>query len=381
MKKFIPLDQNSNFSNDIFSYISKQFPRKTRISKSLFCINSFKIEFLKKVRDFIFYDKLNFSINLNNFKFLVNNIKNNNITVATADKNVGITLIDNNLYNHLCFEHLRDSNTYEWLNFNPHYKLISETSNTLIHLNKMGHLSDKLFKILLANIKYKKLANFKILMKLHKENKFGVRPLINCSNTVTSVISKTIDFYLKPIVSSHFSFIKDSQNLIQKVSHSKFNPTDKLYSADFESLYTNIPQENSIEIIMEMISRCCNTELNPFSFYCFLKLVLLNNYFYFKHNNCFSFFRQIKGVAMGTACGPSVANLYLAYFEIKYKVFLNVSLYKRFIDDLAYTDRDNYLTDKFPSIFPNLILNTVTNNSIVFLDLNISFDHIHQVNF
>ena len=43
-------------------------------------------------------------------------------------------------------------------------------------------------------LKNKKQSNFKILLKLHK-SKFGVRPLVNCSNSVTSCISKIFRFY------------------------------------------------------------------------------------------------------------------------------------------------------------------------------------------
>ncbi len=106
----------------------------------------------------------------------------------------------------------------------------------------------------MPNLKYKKLAKFRILIKLHKPNKFGVRPLINCSNTTLSVLSKILDFIFKPIVMKHFSYIKDSQNLIQLTKNVKYEDNLKLYSADFESLYTNIPLNKSIDIIMQMIS-------------------------------------------------------------------------------------------------------------------------------
>lgn len=92
---------------------------------------------------------------------------------------------------------------------------------------------------------------------------------------------------------------------------------------------------------MIMTSSSNLVDINPLVIYEFLKLVLLNNYFYFKHNNLYTFFLQTKGVAMGTSCGLVVANIYLAYFEIKYRIFLDISLYYRFINDLIYTDSFN----------------------------------------
>ena len=84
---------------------------------------------------------------------------------------------------------------------------------------------------------------------------------------------------------------------------------------------------------------------------------------------------------MGTACGPAVANLYLSYFELKYKSFLSNSLYFRFIDDIIYSDSNNSLTNMFTEIFPDLKLNTVTSNSVQFLDLNVSFNLDFSLNF
>ena len=205
--------------------------------------------------------------------------------------------------------------------------------------------------------------------------------MINCSKTTLSVISKTLDFFLKPIMMKHFTYIKDSQNLIQLTTDKIYDKKLKIFSADFESLYTNIPLDKSIDIIMLMVSSNNLVEISNVAIYKFLQLVLLNNYFCFKHNNLYTFFLQTKGIAMGTSCGPAVANIYLAYFEIKYKMFLDISLYYRFIDDLLYTDSDNSLTNKFPEIFPDLKLNCITADKVQFLDLNISYNTDRSLNF
>ena len=144
------------------------------------------------------------------FKSILNSLKSNDLTITLADKNIGIVVINTSLYNNLCAEHLSDDLTYTKIDFNPQYKIFSDAKFCLRDLNNKGHITNSLFKTLFSKIHNKKLAKFGILVKLHKPNKFGIRPLINCSNTTLSPISKLIDFYLKPIMSSHFSFIKDS---------------------------------------------------------------------------------------------------------------------------------------------------------------------------
>ena len=320
-------------------------------------------------------------MNIKTLKNILIFLKKNKITVTSADKNIGIILIDTNLYYNLCIEHLIKDTTYKQIDFNPQFMILNRAKTILFDLNKNGHISNSLCKSILHRMNNRKLAKFRALIKLHKPNKFGIRPLINCSNTTLEVISKTLDYYFKPIVLKHFSYIKDSQNLIQLTNKIQYKKNLSLFSADFESLYTNIPLEKSIIIIMQMVSSSTSVDMSPHAIYKFLRLVLLNNYFYFEHNNLFTFFLQIKGIAMGTSCGPSVANLYLAYFELKYKIMFENSLYFRFIDDIIYTDSHNSLTNKYSEIFPDLILNTTTADTVQFLDLNISFNIDRSLNF
>jgi hypothetical protein len=82
---------------------------------------------------------------------------------------------------------------------------------------------------------------------------------------------------------------------------------------------------------------------------------------------------------MGTSCGPSVANLYLQYYEIKYKHLLTNTIYFRFIDDLLF-EKDSLLTE-FKTIFPKLTLTTNTGSIVQFLDINLSFNPDYSFNF
>ena len=109
---------------------------------------------------------------------------------------------------------------------------------------------------------------------------------------------------------------------MQKLENHKCDSKTQLFSADFESLYTNIPLSDAIKIISDFISNESNTEFTGSGFNKILELVLNNNFFYFKYLSCkkmfIAFFLQIAGVSMGTACGPAVANSYLRFFELKY---------------------------------------------------------------
>ena len=154
--------------------------------------------------------------------------------------------------------------------------------------------------------------NMRFLPKLHKK-KFGIRPIINCRNTVTSVIASVIDFILKPLASSQPSFLKDSQNLIQLTCNLKYNSHSKLYTADFESLYQNIPLDEAIIIISDIIKKYHYDHFTTFGFYSLLKFLLKNNYFYFKSFNNLYYFLQVLGIAMGIIW---MNHIFQTYFRI-----------------------------------------------------------------
>jgi hypothetical protein len=81
------------------------------------------------------------------------------------------------------------------------------------------------------------------------------------------------------------------------------------------------------------------------------------------------------------SCGPSVANLYLAHFENRYKSVLNSNIYYRYIDDLFFIFNLNFDLNIFKKIFSNLKFTIATNKSVTFLDLNISLNIDSSLNF
>jgi hypothetical protein len=339
--------------------------------------NNFRVSFLNNfLKDFSKNKDFNHSFDLELLKSTINNIKKNNIIVSSADKNVGTCLIESKIYYELCLEHLNNGDIYSKIDYNPLNTVIDNFNNQLNSLHDNGHISSKLFKTMIEFISNNnKLANFKILPKLHK-SKFGIRPLVNCSRSFSSAISKVLDFFFKPIVYSHFSYLKDSQDLILKTTDKSYGKNLKLYSADFESLYTNIPIDECIEIITIIMSKYSYFHISPVGFNILLKLLLKNSYFFFKNKDLILYFHQIKGIFMGPAAGPSIANLYLSYYENMNSNLRSLPIFFRYIDDLFYGTNDDFkISDSdFKIIYPSLNLNIFNENSVVFLDLIIFSD-------
>ena len=97
-----------------------------------------------------------------------------------------------------------------------------------------------------------------------------------------------------------FSFV----NEIQKLSmHNKF-----MVSFDVESLFTNIPLEESIDLAVSYITQYTNTTFSA-------KEVkdLSHSPIHFSFNG--SFYDQVDGVAMGSPLVPVLANLFMGHHE------------------------------------------------------------------
>ena len=214
-------------------------------------------------------------------------------------------------------------------------------------------------------------------MKLHK-SKFATRPIINCSNHPTEKISLLIDKLIRPLIIKTESYLQDSQSLLQDALNRSFHSDTKLYSLDFESLYSNIIHNDAILVITDFMKdklTLCS-DLNITGFKTCLELVLNFNFFKF----CGQFFKQNKGIAMGTICGPSIANLYLYVLEKKFLFIHKPIYYKRYIDDIFLAiDRKfdiKTLTDN-NNFFRNLnLLVSDEGDEVVFLDLRIRFNSL-----
>jgi hypothetical protein len=320
--------------------------------------------------------KLN--MNLNDILFLKKFKNENPFEVVQCDKNVGCAIISHELLNKLTMDHLSDIDTYKLIDIDPKETLISQINKKLSDLAKNKHIDKKLYKKLLINNDECKLGKIRILPKLHK-NKFGIRPIINTTKHPTSKLCKLIEVILGPHVKKLPSYIQDSQNLIQDSYKLKIPINTKLVSADIESLYTNIQLEHAIIVICDFAKdKLPKSNLNITAFKEILKLVLENNYFSYKNN----YYLQIKGIAMGCICGPTIANIVVHSLETNFLKKYLTFYYKRYIDDIFMIVNDDFDMSQFSNSFDYLKLNIESDTKITFLDLEISIDEIlNKLNF
>ena len=117
--------------------------------------------------------------------------------------------------------------------------------------------------------KYPKAGHFYILPTAHKINNPG-RLIVSSSNHPTERISEFVDFYLKPLVCSIPSYVKDITDFLNKLAaFNRLSDNALLVTIGVTSLYTNIPHSGGIDACRYFLPKRTNygNHLRPHSYH------------------------------------------------------------------------------------------------------------------
>lgn len=201
------------------------------------------------------FDKLLSNISKEEYFILTRFLTNKPFKIVECDKNVGSAVISHDLYNKLCLKNL-NSPDFEIIKNDPLELINSEIKHKLDHLLSTNDISLKMRDFLIMDLS--KLGRYRLLMKIHKA-KFGTRPIINSKSHPTENLSWLLDCLIRPLIILTESYIQDSQNLLQKTKNKKFPFNCKIYSCDFEGLYSNIDLTHALFIIYDFMKDKINS--------------------------------------------------------------------------------------------------------------------------
>uniref|UniRef100_A0A803JHQ6 Reverse transcriptase domain-containing protein n=1 Tax=Xenopus tropicalis TaxID=8364 RepID=A0A803JHQ6_XENTR len=308
-------------------------------------------------------------------------MKDQNIVIKQADKGGGIVIQNKQDYFVEADRILGDLDTYERLLTDPTTKFISELDLLLSDAKKLGTISDKVYNFLFSH--HPRIALYYHLPKVHKNPLVPPgRPIISGIDSLTSNLSDFVDHFLQDLVVRQKSYIRDTRDLLNKISNIEWRDTYCWITCDVTSLYTNIPHKRGIDSIQQKLRM--ESDLPP-AFQTFLldsiSFILTHNYFVFDDR----FYLQKQGTAMGSKFAPAYANLYMAVWEDDFiwgsPIFRDhIILYTRFIDDLLFIWNgpldliDTFITHINSNVF-NLSFTVEINPTFTnFLDLTLFRD-------
>ena len=138
------------------------------------------------------------------------------------------------------------------------------------------------------------------------------RPVISNSGTPTEKASEFLDFHLKPLMQSGWSYIRDSGDFIDKMKRiGKVPEGSFLVTADVVDLYPSIPHKEGILALKSKLEEQTSSKIPTNDLVKLAEFVLKNNFFEF--NNEIK--QHISGTAIGTKFDPPYACIFMDKIE------------------------------------------------------------------
>ena len=316
--------------------------------------------------------------------------KNDNIVILSADKGLGPVGVTRHKYIEWGMKHLNDSSTYSYVsNEEAHvatddlyYQIFQWTRKYRSDLgdNTADYIQDKIKQARNDPFSY-----FYLLAKLHK-SPISTRPVCSDCASLPHSVGKWVDRQLQPIVKKQHTYFKNSFELKQLFDTMEPLPANAcLFTYDAISMYTNIDTQQCIDRLTFFLSDTATIQkfphLKPTALIEAIKIVMNNNRMRFSD----SIVHQHKGIAMGMAPAPSIANLFVAIYEASNIVTFpqsHLPFLRRFIDDGfgiwlrdGDHDKDEQQWESFQNIINAMGLTwefSPRSHAVTFMDLNVT---------
>ena len=268
-------------------------------------------------------------------KILIESLyKSQDITVLRQDKGRGVVILNKSDYIDKC-EGFLDSPGFELLPDDPTSTFQKDVQDTL-----------RTMKSKFSKAEYSKLypsasqpGLFFGLAKVHKlkdgqsdVKDLPLRPVISNIGTATYQVSKYLAQLLSPLTKNERN-IESTKDFIVKLKKMKIKDGYKMVSLDVVSLFTNVPLDYTIQVILDKVytEKKVATKLSRDELQTLLELCTKKMHFSFNKK----IYKQIGGVAMGSPLGPVIANIFMVHLEelMLPRLATKMSSWYRYVDD------------------------------------------------
>ena len=373
---------NINFFDYFLSFEKLAFTLKNQPIVSPFNFNDVKKQ-LQSIAFKYFYGFKAFKVFSPIFtKDDVNTIKSlaadKSIVVTRPDKGRGVVLLNRSDYVNKIEGILSDTSKFKIVSASIHKTIVQledKINRFLTKLKKFGMINESLYNELFVSGCLPG-----VLYGLPKIHKIGVpiRPIFSACGTPAYKLAKFLVPLLSKLTMNEYT-VSSSHEFVKSLSGIESNENMYMVSYDVESLFTNIPLQETINICLNALFQECSHVIGITRdlFKSLLELSVLNSYFIFNNK----FYVQQEGVGMGLPLGPTFANIFMCFHESKWledcPVEFRPLFYKRYVDDCfvlfhARTHAEhflNYINAKHPKM--KFSMETEENCQLPFLDINV----------
>lgn len=258
-------------------------------------------------------------------------LEDNDLLVKLTDKNLGLAVFTVQWYDTRALELLADTVSYQPVTSIP----VQEISEKLRKRLAKWCLPEKMEKFIEKRT-LEVVPEFHGIPKVHK-TPWKLRPIVPSHSWVTSCVSQVLDHLLRPVLSKLPWVVSSSKEVINLIKNWKPQPGKEIWlvTGDVEAFYTNIPPRECAKIVSGAWQRYQpHSSIDEHTIWSMVMFIMENNYFRYRGQA----FKQCKGLAMGTAAAPILANIYAAFYERRSEMYprwkIGQVLYCRYIDDI-----------------------------------------------
>lgn len=248
-----------------------------------------------------------------------------------------------------------------------------DLASSIVILSSPRHWMNKQMVEFLNEVpNYVHIPTFHGIPKVHK-NPWKLRPIVPQHSFCTRNIAMTLHALLQPLRSCFPWIVTSSRKFVSNLDRwTNLNKSNHGYfvGIDVVSMYTNILTHHLVDALQILL-----VDHSGYSDSCIKwiieAVVFINDNTFFQFDG--QVYRQTQGIAMGTAIGPCLADLFMAIHEERLGIH-RLGFYNRYIDDsfLITTIDRHELEEGFK--IPGLSLTYDYNKEQSFLDC---FIHKH----
>ena len=169
---------------------------------------------------------------------------NKEINLKKADKGTTTVIMDTKQKTQEGLEQVSNENFYKPLEKPIVSSTMAKVGNIVETLFDNGHIDNMTYK------KPPRIPEFYTLTKIHKNTPVG-RSIVSGSSGPTERISSFVDSLLQPSAQKQESYLNDTTHFINFIENTPLPDGAVLATFDVCSLYTNIPQEEGIEVVCQ----------------------------------------------------------------------------------------------------------------------------------
>jgi hypothetical protein len=256
-------------------------------------------------------------------------LQHNNLTVAKADKNKAIVIIEKEVLRQKIDIFIQENNIM-MLSKDPtesYQKLLQKS------MQKCEDLIEKNTHKYLLNIK-PTAPRMNAYIKTHKENN-PIRPVIDNTQVPSYKIARFLNKRIKEYINLPNTYITlNSHEIAQELHNINIKEYHKIITLDIKDLYVNLPKQGIIQSTIFWLDKNNINKKIKEQIKHLLKVIIQQNYF--EYNN--QFFQPRNGIAMGSPISGTLAEIYLQHIEelfIKHWIeSQEIFYYERYVHDI-----------------------------------------------